>query len=978
MPINLHSVSESELTEYLLDSTSPPRRETARALAHKIVSARANNFRDFHSELFENSSLFRRVRDLFVQSGSYLTFYTPSFKMEIPKSPPPLKSDDQGSPRGAMLCSPKGSKQGSPPGSKPGSPAGSVNGSPRTRVSDAEHKSPKGSLPSSPQGSLKDLPGSRVSGVYKTPPKGANYKSPPVTRSGSPRTRVSEVATSSPKDVTYGCPSLPGSLDGFLDDFGESPPTGNDRSEARQLPQYTDMMRRFTASSFGRDIHDKAQGIMNELDFMDSDTASLRLDLQTLKNTISSFETELGLVRTSIQSLMHTIPKLGDGIRMVYASTKKNGLAIQKAINLSTQNEFVIDQTITNLHELREANEGLGSVVTQMQADRNCPNEDRVNRLCVAVDKLTISVDQLLQTRLEQIADIAEIKRVQLKLHDSQSEVVKKLTVLDSRVRTSADLANRVAQLESDRMAFQDVANRVADLEKMAYSNKVELERGVTKELRFSEQDDASQLLGTSNPSHSKKLSHPETPDSERWRLGELTPGYRDFLLGGERVSEPNMREHRHATYHIDPPSYRNGEQSQYNHGRGGRHTEVIVPADTPAIEHTVNNPQNPLREVGNPRLHSHSTPNTTSSSQGGHTSQFNRPRAKLPSYDGTGNWKPFLAIFESLANQYGLNDVTQASMLGECLKGPAAEYFAYLPVRIRTSYASLVEKLEDMYGIQNSPGHFQIKLSTIQQKEGESLVDFAMKTYQLACEGYPTEPKSAETAAAQHFLRGCSEKKAARWALEKDPSNVQDALRDIRKWLDRNDIIFGHKRKVTPKPKPTSSPAVRTVSAGSSVDYSTDSSNEDSGVTVRAVSPAKTRNLRPDNKSRDSRSVNKTGPRPKPVEPPDTDKGERLWKQLDQMMSVLKVIGGKLEQSSAAKSGTPGGSRESRPTSSSGASNRSRSPNMLCYRCGSADHLIRECRSKSPSSPNRHVSFQGKGSPSKSNSPNRSSSPSK
>ena len=100
---------------------------------------------------------------------------------------------------------------------------------------------------------------------------------------------------------------------------------------------------------------------MNELDFMDSDTASLRLDLQTLKNTISSFETELGLVRTSIQSLMHTIPKLGDGIRMVYASTKKNGLAIQKAINLSTQNEFVIDQTITNLHELREANEGLGS-----------------------------------------------------------------------------------------------------------------------------------------------------------------------------------------------------------------------------------------------------------------------------------------------------------------------------------------------------------------------------------------------------------------------------------------------------------------------------------------------------------------------------------------------------------------------------------------------------------------------------------------
>ena len=377
------------------------------------------------------------------------------------------------------------------------------------------------------------------------------------------------------------------------------------------------------------------------------------------------------------------------------------------------------------------------------------------------------------------------------------------------------------------------------------------------------------------------------------------------------------------------------------------------------------------------------------------------RPRSKLPEFDGSTRWKSFEARVESLADKYRLNDKDRAAMLGECLKGKAADYFADLPKEIREDYLRLKSRLNSMYGVRDSPSHFQMKLATVRQEEAQSLVDFAQEINHLARQAYPDQETTiAERAAAQHFLRGCKHKDAAHWALDKEPATPEAALELIRAWLDRDEILNGastDKKSKRDVKRSSNEPAVRAMYRSVSPDRHQEprdqqryrNNGERSGSRDRSWS--RDRNSR--SSYRDGGRNDRAGTpdrkyqREKPT--PSRSRGSTSLDStdgIDRMLRLLEGISIKLDRNtpsssdrkaqnnetpSRERSSSPANnwnrqSRRDRPTTDRGRDKspvpRKRSPQPVCYECGSADHFARECpdrrNTRSPGSP-RRVSFE-------------------
>ena len=110
-------------------------------------------------------------------------------------------------------------------------------------------------------------------------------------------------------------------------------------------------------------------------------------------------------------------------------------------------------------------------------------------------------------------------------------------------------------------------------------------------------------------------------------------------------------------------------------------------------------------------------------------------------------------------------------SLLGQCLKGSAADYYGDLPEETRNDYTELIRDMRSMYSTQDTRGHLQMELNALNQKDGQNLVKYAEEVHHLAQQAYKGQRELAGVAAAQNFLRGLRNKDAARWAMEKEPN---------------------------------------------------------------------------------------------------------------------------------------------------------------------------------------------------------------
>ncbi len=84
-------------------------------------------------------------------------------------------------------------------------------------------------------------------------------------------------------------------------------------------------------------------------------------------------------------------------------------------------------------------------------------------------------------------------------------------------------------------------------------------------------------------------------------------------------------------------------------------------------------------------------------------------------------------------------------------------------------------------------------ELSAVRQTEGESVEEFSRKVGSLALDGYTTmDQQSLSELSVEAFLRGVSDKYAARHVLEKDPKTISEALQSMKECQANNKAIFG------------------------------------------------------------------------------------------------------------------------------------------------------------------------------------------
>ncbi|CAC5400387.1 unnamed protein product [Mytilus coruscus] len=83
-----------------------------------------------------------------------------------------------------------------------------------------------------------------------------------------------------------------------------------------------------------------------------------------------------------------------------------------------------------------------------------------------------------------------------------------------------------------------------------------------------------------------------------------------------------------------------------------------------------------------------------------------------------------------------------------------------------------------------------------VRQFVDESIEEFAERIQELATDGYLNTPENVvDTIAVDAFLKGCIDKKAALFAMEKDPNTMDQALRYVKSSIHNQKILLGYRK---------------------------------------------------------------------------------------------------------------------------------------------------------------------------------------
>ena len=135
-------------------------------------------------------------------------------------------------------------------------------------------------------------------------------------------------------------------------------------------------------------------------------------------------------------------------------------------------------------------------------------------------------------------------------------------------------------------------------------------------------------------------------------------------------------------------------------------------------------------------------------------------------------------------------NDVMVFKLV-EALRRPALEYYKSLPAETHGQLSTLCTLFEGRFGRQEPPATTRSNLKTIIQRVDEPLPEFAEHTLRMAADGYPGMGGAwIQVLAVDAFLMGCTDKKSARSALDRDPKTVDEAVSLIRRFLGHENAL--------------------------------------------------------------------------------------------------------------------------------------------------------------------------------------------
>lgn len=311
----------------------------------------------------------------------------------------------------------------------------------------------------------------------------------------------------------------------------------------------------------------------------------------------------------------------------------------------------------------------------------------------------------------------------------------------------------------------------------------------------------------------------------------------------------------------------------------------------------------------------------------------------KMATYDGRNDWRPYFVQFNHIANRYNWTNQQRLDKLIECLRDKALKFFTSRSTAIQEDYQAICKKLNERFGSRDLPHIVRRQLQDLRQLQEESLEEYAERAQEMATDGYPGTPDAfIQVVAIDAFLKGCSDKKAALTAMDKDPDSLDQALQYVKCAITNQRVILGQRKLDVGIKRVT----FQESDTGNDEDYDEPIDDETQPrPNIRIV--YKNENATPDISRLEAR-IKKT-----------EDDLKETKSAITQILDILK-----------------GRTRTDRSRSPSRTANPGQSPTRdgRCFNCGLEGHYISQCDKPKNRSPQRYNPRP------RSPSPNRGSNP--
>lgn len=196
-------------------------------------------------------------------------------------------------------------------------------------------------------------------------------------------------------------------------------------------------------------------------------------------------------------------------------------------------------------------------------------------------------------------------------------------------------------------------------------------------------------------------------------------------------------------------------------------------------------------------------------------TSQIRRAQShmrnvKLPPFTGKETWKVWFNRFEEVAERKGWDDNDKLDELLPKLQGVAGDFvFGQLSKKSRGSYITLVKELKTRFRVIENPKAFGVKFSRRDQKNGETVEEYAAALKELYDKAHPErDEQTREEDLLRRFLDGLLDEKAkVQVEFVKAPYSIDEAVYEVVNFCETQNRVYGEKnRKSTRMVRPDES----------------------------------------------------------------------------------------------------------------------------------------------------------------------------